>query len=627
MRCHLLASLVEDLGAEAARDWHRRAADLLRREGASAEAARAYARAEDWPMAREMLDRIGVGIVADDLEPWRELFPDALVAGDPWQMLAEGRHLLAQGRLHPAVQCLERAEALFSDESGKAHCRRTISRVRIWLPGPTRGFGDWAAWLRAATQRHPELIAVQAERLGGDRGRMVRAVAGLLAGTAIPVDGPAGEAEEPGSGLDGALRLCRLVVGVVQGDRPASPGLPDLAAELAPRYPWLARMARLGTALEPTAAGLKLARQIAEECDRDEDEWGAALACGVALWTADRTGMIDVDADLSAAEELVARCRRLDAGVLEAWARVVEARIRRAAGLADADEQLRAASAFARSAGVPGAMALAEERSAAAVVPRLKPAVDDTVAAPIAVWCLGGFRLRLAGRPLALETVKPRVRTLLRLLAMHAPGAVHREVLAEALWPDAPPQVAGHSLHVALSSLRQLLEPGAARGRCRWLAREGEAYRLVIPEDGFSDVTLLREALHSVRRVRDDAESVELLHGVLNAYTGDLLPEEGAADWVVAERDRLRRAVAEAALSLAGLEFGRGEMSAAAVAAGRCIAVDRYHDAGWRLLIRVLNAQGAHAAARDAQARYDRLLAELGLSGPHRPGSRLSLMD
>src|SRR2546423_9087646 len=54
----------------------------------------------------------------------------------------------------------------------------------------------------------------------------------------------------------------------------------------------------------------------------------------------------------------------------------------------------------------------------------------------------------------SLTTIKPRVRAVLRLLAVHAGNPVHREVLQMAFWPDADAETGARNLHVAVSSLR-----------------------------------------------------------------------------------------------------------------------------------------------------------------------------
>ena len=69
-------------------------------------------------------------------------------------------------------------------------------------------------------------------------------------------------------------------------------------------------------------------------------------------------------------------------------------------------------------------------------------------------------------RPCMLHpaAVKPRVRSLMRLLALHGGDAVHRERVIECLWPDEGDLRTGlKNLQVAISSLRQLVEPGVGR--------------------------------------------------------------------------------------------------------------------------------------------------------------------
>src|SRR2546423_14607539 len=76
----------------------------------------------------------------------------------------------------------------------------------------------------------------------------------------------------------------------------------------------------------------------------------------------------------------------------------------------------------------------------------------------------------------SLTTIKPRVRAVLRLLAVHAGNPVHREVLQEAFWPDADAETGARNLHVAVSTLRSWLEPGVGRGGASFLPRRGGGY-------------------------------------------------------------------------------------------------------------------------------------------------------
>ncbi|TMD95778.1 MAG: hypothetical protein E6I72_10450, partial [Chloroflexi bacterium] len=86
--------------------------------------------------------------------------------------------------------------------------------------------------------------------------------------------------------------------------------------------------------------------------------------------------------------------------------------------------------------------------------------------------------MSLNEQPVVLAAMKPRTRALLRRLCIDAGAPVHREVLQDALWPNADPDTASRNLHVAISSLRHALEPGVGRGASSMIVRDGDMYRL-----------------------------------------------------------------------------------------------------------------------------------------------------
>jgi DNA-binding SARP family transcriptional activator len=103
------------------------------------------------------------------------------------------------------------------------------------------------------------------------------------------------------------------------------------------------------------------------------------------------------------------------------------------------------------------------------------------------------------------------------------------------------------NLHVALSSFCQFLEPGVTRGASSLVGRDGDAYRLRFPEGSSLDLLAFEEALQTAgraQRARLVEEAATALALSLDIYRGDLLPEEGPAEWVVAERERYRSAAA-----------------------------------------------------------------------------------
>jgi DNA-binding SARP family transcriptional activator len=235
------------------------------------------------------------------------------------------------------------------------------------------------------------------------------------------------------------------------------------------------------------------------------------------------------------------------------------------------------------------------------------------------VRLLGGFALELGGTPVELAGVRPRVRTLLRLLALHAGAPVHRETLEAALWPDADAEASARNLHVAVAALRRAIEPAAARGGFELVRREGHAYRLVVPADGEVDLLRFEQALgrgRAARRAGDDEAARNAFAAAVAAYRGDVLPEDGPAEWVVERRERCRAAAVEAAQMLAELLFRAGEVDAAAQACADGLRIERYHDPLWRLLIEARDRAGDPGAASRARQGYERMLAELGVDVP-----------
>ncbi|HVN11599.1 MAG TPA: BTAD domain-containing putative transcriptional regulator [Kineosporiaceae bacterium] len=252
------------------------------------------------------------------------------------------------------------------------------------------------------------------------------------------------------------------------------------------------------------------------------------------------------------------------------------------------------------------------------------PTPGASTAPPIELRLLGGLDIVLRGVPVDISRVRPRARSTLRLLALKAGDVVHRDALAADLWPDADQEGSLRSLQVAVSSLRSLLASGApadhagtaAHSRSSLLVRIGESYGLSLPPGGRSDVRDFEARLADARsaRVRGarDAELAELA-AALALYRGDLLPEEGAAEWVVGERERLRLAAAAAAEGLARCLGDAGELGEAIEAARTCLRLDPYRDSAWRLLIGLHSRAGNLVAAGAVRREHGQMLAELGL--------------
>jgi two-component SAPR family response regulator len=168
---------------------------------------------------------------------------------------------------------------------------------------------------------------------------------------------------------------------------------------------------------------------------------------------------------------------------------------------------------------------------------------------------------------------------------------------------------------VALSSVRQLFRQEGF-GEDNSIVRNGCAYKLSLSAGSFVDVSRfeyhVREA--ATRRANGDMPgSLDARRAALGLYRGDLLPEDGPAEHVIGERERLRMLAAVTAASLAEDHCGLGDRREALAAAWQSVRIDPYQDLPWRLIIRLSESIGDSSAAQVARRQHARARAKLGL--------------
>lgn len=563
------------------------------------------------------------------------------------------------------------------------------------------GSADWPDPLRIVVAGGPDIYLgrsagrVAQDGSGSSAALLVQGIAAALTG-----DSTAGATVRRAlaEATDDALvalsgQLVRVALAVLAGG-PARPvPYPELQriAYDAERLDllWLSRAARclLGLGPHPEDAGQPVV--VLEECTRLGDAEGAALAASAVCLRSARTGRPGI----GELEDVVRRFRALGWGTLEAWGRAALAVVEVAHDLPDAGQRAAQAEAFARSAGVTGARALAmgamalaapdaasradlqeaawsTARSARLPVAGLRswltalaaPAGQPPAGQPLAgqapagqaptgplgdgggatgraraggqhttasgrvlaarsapgltVRCLGGFEFTLAGREHDWAKLRPRAQAVLRLLAVRAGQAVHRDHLLLAFWDGVTTPSTLHNLQVTVSSLRSFLEPERPRGGSRLIARQGDSYRLVLAPGDVSDVAAFERAVRDGRRARAQKRSEEAADAfriALDHYAGELLPEDGHAEWVAGDRERLRREAAGAAVALAEIRLAQSRPVDAVEAAERCLEIDGHRDAAWRTLIRACDAAGLAADGARARNGYSAMLASLGI--------------
>jgi DNA-binding SARP family transcriptional activator len=649
LRSHLEQVLVEELGEVQARAAYRRAAKLLEASGAFPDAVQAYSRGEDWEAVDRLLHHQG-GELLEGPDTWIDALPPALLRQDPWLMLGSARRHRAEGRWREAIDAYHRAERVFGSSEAGLLCASERKTLAGWLePAPMPG-NDWAGVLRKAVAHDPLAAKQLAGQLPEATGKLTVGVVCLLAGQMDQARrqlNAAADSRDATAALATAATLWAGVAALFSGDLQ---GVFDVeeAAERAETLGlgWVARLARAALVLGQRPGSAREAEGLRAACERDGDRWGSGLIGLMIGWAAVYAG----DNAVPPLEQATEVFHQLGAGVLEAWSRALLSLSLARNGSPEAREAALQAESLARYSGTPGAryfpyLALAEaepERAAeyhslavsvqeecclaplAAPVPAAENVIPIGVGRSVpslSIRCFGGFNIAIRGRPVDLTTIKPRVRAVLRLLAVHAGNPVHREVLQNAFWPDADADTGARNLHVAVSSLRSWLEPGVGRGGSSLLLREGDAYRLAIQPDAEVDLVQFSKALAAARvaRLRGGADEVVThFQQALELYAGELLPEDGPAEWAIEPRERFRAGALEAAQGLAELLLKRGDPAAAANACATGLWVDRLHDPLWKLLIQAREQAGDPGAASRARRDYGRVLEELGLTAGSR---------
>jgi two-component SAPR family response regulator len=232
------------------------------------------------------------------------------------------------------------------------------------------------------------------------------------------------------------------------------------------------------------------------------------------------------------------------------------------------------------------------------------------------VRCFGQFVLVGPDGHADLSMLRPRSRSLVHLLARHAGAVVHSDMLRASLWPDATSESGRRSLQVAVSAARKALElVGGA------IVREGDGYLLVV-QDGAADVVMFDRSFRDLERasaIDTDEGRARVLGAAqrcLGLYTGELLAEEGAAEWVVRDRENYRLSAASAARVGAIAAIRQGDATVALALAERGLVIDHFDDTLWHLLIDLHQQRGEVAAAAHVRNRYRAALDELGVAVP-----------
>lgn len=588
LRAHLDACLQQRRGAADAAAHHRRVGELLEAEERIDDALHAYSRAAHWPaVSRLVVHRIAnpslLGPAAGDA--WIELVPALIVENDPYLLLARARERTVNGRFGAAMRDYDRAAAGAAIDTVARTCEEERAALAGWSDPRAPIPKGWLGQLRRVMQDPAVDVEQLASTLGGPLDHFgpddISDVLGRgLALLVANLPDSAGEvfsailrhpyADSRSAAIaEFGLVLTDGVDAVHRGGDPLEPARIEKVASVVERcgLGWLARMTRASLALTTQDDGCEAARAAHEDCQRDSDPWGAALSL-----------MFEGLGRLLRAEDAAPTFDNAEAALSELGADAVVGFIRRLRG---------------------------DECNQSSV--RRRPD------ASIGVYCFDALELVIDNTPIDLSAVRPRALSVLRVLALHAGRLVHREVLMESLWPDVEPEAALHSLQVAVSSLRKVMPSRPAPG----IARQGDAYQLELRPGAISDVRSFQTSLTSATAAMaqgDHRKAFEMASTATNIYRGDLLLDEGPAEWVVGHRDALRLEMVRACTIAGEAAMKLGMPHEATRMSERGLSVDRYADALWRLQIDSLEQSSDRASAERVRRSWQEMMDELGVA-------------
>jgi predicted ATPase/DNA-binding SARP family transcriptional activator len=206
---------------------------------------------------------------------------------------------------------------------------------------------------------------------------------------------------------------------------------------------------------------------------------------------------------------------------------------------------------------------------------------------------LGGFSVAVGDNVVSDRAWRLRkAKALVKILALAPDRRVHRERLAELLWPDRAADAAANNLNQALYSARRALDATGADGAATLAMLDG-----VVVLRAQVDVDAFEAAAARARAERDPAA----YERALGFHGGELLPEDRYEPWADARRAALTELHTALCLELAELH---GDGPAAVGALQRALVADPLAEPAHRALMRLYARTGRR---QQALAQYQLL--------------------
>lgn len=202
-------------------------------------------------------------------------------------------------------------------------------------------------------------------------------------------------------------------------------------------------------------------------------------------------------------------------------------------------------------------------------IPFLFPLEHSEAHSPeLEIYALGQFRLRYHGKELTSRDFgRSGAFQLFKYLLANKDRALYAEDICETLWPDLSPDRARQELYTQIYHIRKTI-PGIVE-------REGDYYRLRLPEDRFLDFERFEELMRKAD-LEEGLSAFKTLRQALDLYKGPLFGDDPYGEWAEAERSYLQDRALSGLLRLGELAEALGYVEVAKEAYARALKLEPY---------------------------------------------------
>ncbi len=226
-------------------------------------------------------------------------------------------------------------------------------------------------------------------------------------------------------------------------------------------------------------------------------------------------------------------------------------------------------------------------------------------ALPLKIHCLGPFEVFRGSELIPSHYWVSKKASMLfkHLIVRYDKGFHSSDMLMEMLWPDADPAKTRNRLHVALTALRQTLEPGLPKGETSaYIKQKAGAYRIELSETGYIDLKAFNSAYDKAKNQSDNKKCIGNLLEAHGIYRGHLFEEDLYDPWLQEQRGFYKAKFIEILDRLVTYYKNRDRL--------RCIQFvkqylrcDEYSEEAYQTLIELHWQAGQTKSAMDAFAR------------------------